>query len=40
MKILNPIIWLWNFFKYMSHLESYRDMEYKPYDFKQDTPYF
>ncbi len=45
LKILNPVIWLWNFFKYISHLEMYsvppRHVEYEPYDFeKYDTTYF
>jgi hypothetical protein len=42
LKILNPLIWCWNFFKYCGHLESYRGAsEYQPYDFeKRGTPYF
>ncbi len=41
LKVLNPIIYVWNLFKYMSHLDMYQGMEYEPYDFeKYDTKYF
>ena len=42
LKVLNPAIWLWNFFKYTSHLEFYRMSPgaYVPYDFSTDTRYF
>lgn len=41
LKVFNPFIALFNFFKYMAHLEMYRDTkEYEPYDFKKDTKYF
>ena len=40
MKLLNPIIWLINVFMYFSHLEMYRDKEYKFYDFSKDMKYF
>lgn len=42
LRIFNPIIFLWNFFKYSAHLDSYQNSkEYVPYDFnKHDTKYF
>ena len=40
LKIFNPLIWLWNFFKYMAHLHAYENMTYEPYDFNNDTKYF
>ena len=42
LKVLNPIIWCWNFFKYTAHLDMYEFMdEYEPYDYnKHDTKYF
>lgn len=43
LKGLNPIIFLWNLFKYFAHLEidSPSSREYKPYDFKKnDSKYF
>jgi hypothetical protein len=41
LKVLNPLIAVWNFFKYQAHLETYRySKEYVHYDFSQDTPYF
>lgn len=41
MRIFNPIIYLWNLFKYMSHLENHRNSDYEPYDFENnDTKYY
>jgi hypothetical protein len=42
LKVFNPIIFLWNYFKYCAHLEIYKDaIKYTPYDFnKNDTKYF
>ncbi len=40
-KVLNPIIWVINFFNYMFHLENYRNCaKYKHYDFSKDIKYF
>ena len=42
MKLFNPLIWLWNYFKYTAHLDMYKDSDkYVPYNFeKEDTKYF
>jgi len=41
LKVLNPLIWLWNFIKYGSHLQTYsKTKKYEPYDFDNDTKYF
>jgi len=41
LKIFNPIIWLWNFFMYGSHLDMYRHAKkYKSYDFSKEIKYF
>ena len=43
MKIFNPLIWMWNHFKYAAHLETFRDClkDYELYDFKKkETKYF
>jgi hypothetical protein len=41
LKMLNPLIELWNFFKYMAHLHMFEGMSfYEPYDFTQDTKKF
>ena len=42
LKIFNPIIFIWNFFKYMSHLEGQRfSGDDDPYNFDDnDTKYF
>jgi len=41
LKILNPIIWLFNMFKYFAHVDMQRlNDEYEAYDFNQDTKYF
>ena len=39
-KILNPLIWLINILNYFAHQETYRDKNYKSYDFKKDLKYF
>lgn len=40
-RLFNLFIWIWNIFKYMSHLEMYRNILYEKYNFKkQDTKYF
>ena len=41
LKLLNGFIWIINLFMYMSHLETYRNVEtYEQYDFSNDIPYF
>lgn len=41
LKVFNPFIALFNYFKYSAHLEGQRmSKEYQPYDFSKDTPYF
>jgi hypothetical protein len=41
LKILNPFIFLINFFMYSAHMEGQRGFEkYDPYDFSQDLKYF
>ena len=41
LKVLNPVIAFWNFFKYSAHLEGQRHCKvYEPYNFAQDTAYF
>lgn len=41
MKVLNPFIFLWNFFNYLCHVESYKNLDhYDPYDFSQDIGYY
>lgn len=40
-KILNPFIYMINFFMYTAHLEGQRFCdEYEPYDFSNDIGYF
>ena len=40
LKILNPLIFIINLFTYCSHLDLYKNSEYKPYDFNKDIKYF
>jgi len=45
LKVLNPFIWLFNFFNYMAHLQHYSGVEqrggkYEDYDFNRDAKYF
>ncbi|RKY12666.1 MAG: hypothetical protein DRP65_00475 [Planctomycetota bacterium] len=52
LKVLNPFIWLWNWFQYDAHLHGwaeraslakefgYDEPEYEPYDFSKDVKYF
>lgn len=41
LKLLNPFIYIINFFNYICHLEMYRNCEhYDYYDFSKDLRYF
>ena len=41
LKLLNPLIFLVNLFKYTAHLEGQRALgQYVPYDFSGDTQYY
>jgi hypothetical protein len=41
MRVLNPLVWLWNNFKYMAFLETQRNCQtFEAYDFSEDTRYF
>lgn len=42
LKLLNPFIFLWNFFKYECHMESFsHGASYERYDFaNRNTKYF
>lgn len=41
LKVLNPFIWLLNFFSYMSHMDIQANNDkYEPYDFDNDIKYF